>query len=49
MPPRQSSNVFNSLFIFDNQALEIGGNPVFSFFLWLAAFFYKDKWISLVY
>lgn len=29
-PPRQSSGVFNSVFIFNNhQALEIGGNPVF--------------------
>lgn len=27
-PPRQSSGVFNRLFIFDNQALESGGNPV---------------------
>lgn len=27
-PPRQSSGVFNSLFIFNNQALEVGGSPV---------------------
>lgn len=26
--PRQSSGVFNSLFIFNSQASEIGGNPV---------------------
>lgn len=30
-PPRQSSGVFNRLFIFDNQALESGGNPVSAF------------------